>query len=371
MTAERQLTHAPHGHVLTNAGVWSPCGEWVVYDVRSDAHGSVFDGTRIERVNVRTGEVQLLYESKNGACCGVATCSPVDERVVFILGPEHPTPDWDYGPARRQGVVVNAGRPQDGITNLDARDLVPPFTPGALRGGTHLHTFSPDGRAVLFTYDDHLAGEANRRNVGVAMPWGPVVVPKAHPRNHDGSHYSIVLTRTDSEIVRAAEEAWLGDDLVVFQGQLPDGKKELFLVGVPDGPGGKGDPQQRLTNTRGIGGVRHWPRHSPDFSRIAFLMPDSFGVVQLWFAELSGRARQLTSNAYDVESAFTWDEAGIAHAYAGSVCLTDPDTGITRPLTQAGPAPRPEACVFSPDGRTVAFVRPIDGVNQVFVVGVG
>ena len=69
---ERQLTHAPHGHVLTNANAWSPDSQWIVYDIRSDPAGSQFDGTRIERVNVKTGEVQTLYESRRGACCGVA-----------------------------------------------------------------------------------------------------------------------------------------------------------------------------------------------------------------------------------------------------------------------------------------------------------
>src|SRR4051812_13826830 len=79
---EKQLTHAPHGHILTNAGVWSYDGKWIVYDVRSDAAGSEFDSNRIERVNVETGEVQVLFGAKNGAKFGVVTCSPADDRVV-------------------------------------------------------------------------------------------------------------------------------------------------------------------------------------------------------------------------------------------------------------------------------------------------
>ena len=67
---ERRLTTAPGGHVLTNAGVWTHDGEWIVYDVRSDAAGSLFDGTRIERVEVATGRVEILFESRHGACCG-------------------------------------------------------------------------------------------------------------------------------------------------------------------------------------------------------------------------------------------------------------------------------------------------------------
>ena len=146
----RQITDAPHGHILTNTAVWSPDSQWIVYDIRSDPAGSVFDGTRIERVHVSSGRVEALYESQHVACCGVATYHPAADQIVFILGPEHPTPDWQYSPCHRQGVIVETNRPQE-IRNLDARDLTPPFTPGALRGGTHLHVFSHDGQFVSFT----------------------------------------------------------------------------------------------------------------------------------------------------------------------------------------------------------------------------
>src|SRR3954451_14704567 len=110
--AEIQVTSAPHGHVVTNANCWSPDGRWIVYDTRSDAAGAVFDGTRIERVNVETGEVQLLYESRYGADCGVVTWSPVEERAAFILGPEHPKADgWTSAATRRRGVIVDASQP--------------------------------------------------------------------------------------------------------------------------------------------------------------------------------------------------------------------------------------------------------------------
>jgi Tol biopolymer transport system component len=43
-----------------------------------------------------------------------------------------------------------------------------------------------------------------------------------------------------------------------------------------------------------------------------------------------------------------------------SVCVTETAAGETIRLTPRGDdatAPRPEACVFSPDGRKIAFVR--------------
>jgi hypothetical protein len=60
----------------------------------------------------------------------------------------------------------------------------------------------------------------------------------------------------------------------------------------------------------------------------------------------------------------------------GSVCLVDARDGeISRLTAHSGePAPRPEACVFSPDGRRVAYVRrvgsPAGEFNQLFTVDV-
>lgn len=434
---ERRLTTAPGGHVLTNAGVWTHDGEWIVYDVRSDAAGSLFDGTRIERVEVATGRVEVLFESRHGACCGVVTASPVDDRVVFILGPEHPSPDWSYGAARRQGVVVQCGRP--GVAEpLDARDLVPPFTPGALRGGTHVHQFSPDGRLVSFTYEDALldgacggAAEKNLRAVGVSVCGRPVAVPTEHPRNHGGSAWSVLVTDLADDPVpggdaigRACEEAWIGVDgylradgtrqrrALAFQGTVAGGDgrgvTEVFVVDLPDadaptgaldrpGPGGalagteRGRPrppagvtQRRLTFGAarvhpGLQGPRHWLRSNPEGSRIAYLARDDEGVVQLYtVSPLGGEPVQVTRGRESVASAFTWSPTGdrLACVIGDRVCTVDARDGAVTPLTEPGdgPAPRPEACVFSPDGRAVAFVRRVAGAagerNQICLVEV-
>lgn len=434
---ERQITSAPHGHLLTNAGVWTSDGEWLVYDIRSDASGARFDGTRIERVEVATGRVEVLYESVDGACCGVVTASPVDDRVVFILGPEHPAADWSYGPARRRGVIVRSSTPGV-LESLDARDLVPPFTPGALRGGTHVHQFSPDGRMVSFTYEDAvldmaanaLGHERNLRAVGVSVCDRAVHVPRSHPRNHDGDAWSVLVTDLDDEpppgsdaIGRACEEAWIGtagyrrrdgsrqERALAFQGTVvtPAGEaiSEVFVVDLPDDDaptGGLDRPgmgplagtpttrprppagvvQRRLTFTAGsvhpgLQGPRHWLRSSPDGERIAYLARDEIGVVQLFtVSPLGGEPRQLTHHRSSIDSAFTWSPAGdrLACVIDESICLVDARDGEVLRLTPrtGAPAPRPEACVFSPDGRRVAYVRRIGHAagefNQVFTVDV-
>jgi len=428
---ERQITRRPHGHILTNTGVWSPDGEWIVYDIRSDAAGDIFDGTRIEMVSIRSSEVRLLYESRHGARCGVATFHPREPKVVFILGPENPTPDWTYNAYHRQGVIVEAAKP--GVThNLDARDLTAPFTPGALRGGSHVHVWDAAGDWVSFTYEDHLlarftkpgAGhEMNLRNIGVSAPFGPVRVSGGHPRNHDGGYYSFLATRTtgsprpgSDEIKRAFEEAWVGTSgylkqdgrhqqrALAFQGHVvaANGEtiSEVFIADLPedvtqpgDGPLAgtetemprppRGTIQRRLTFTAerkfpGIQGPRHWLRSSPDGSRIAFLMRDDTGVVQLWtISPNGGTPAQLTRNPWNIASAFTWSPDGrrIAHVMDNSLFVSDTTTGASTrltPRTDDESAPRPEACVFSPDGRSIVFVRRISSeggtFNQIFSV---
>jgi hypothetical protein len=430
MAGEEQLTTGPYGHILTNTAVWSPDSRRIVYDVRSDVAGGLFDGTRIETVDVRTREVTVLYESARGAHCGVATYSPTENRVVFILGPEDPTPDWSYGPYHRQGVMVDEARPRIAAP-LDARDVTRPFTPGALRGGTHVHVFSGDGRWVSFTYEDHVLApfaeetadhEINLRTVGVTVPGPRVDVRGDHPRNHGADGFSVLVAQVaakprpgSDEIHKAFEDAWVGVDgyakpdgrrqkrAIAFQGEIiaEDGRtlSEVFIVDIPedvtvpgDGPlegtatrrplPPKGTVQRRLTFTAGrkhpgIQGPRHWLRSSPDGSQIAFLMKDDAGVVQLWTVSPNGgKPQQVTRNATDIASAFSWSPDGrrVAHVMDGSVCVTNVASGETTRLTpraEDAMAPRPEACVFSPDGKMVTYVRTVpDGTrifNQVFI----
>lgn len=431
---ERQVTRGPGGRILTDIAAWSPDSNWIVYDTRSDAAGDVFDGERIEMVNVRTGEVRVLYQATNGAHCGVVTFHPRDWKVVFILGPENPTPEWQYSACHRQGVMVSADPSHAGqpALNLDARDLMPPFTPGALRGGSHVHVWDAAGEWVSFTYEDHVLAQfkepgpehdLNQRNVGVSVPGRAVRVRKRHQRNHDGEFFSVLVTRTTAspkpgsdEISRAFDEGWVGTNgyvradgtrqrrALAFQGNVVTAKgttiSEVFVVDLPDDltrPGDgplagtekrmpsppRGVTQRRLTFTAdrkfpGIQGPRHWLRSSPDGSRLAYLAKDDAGIVQIWTVSPNGGApSQLTRNPWPVASAFTWSPDGrwIAHVGNNSVCLTDARTGETLGLTPRSDdatAPRPEACVVSPDGGSVAYVRrlpsPNAPANQLFVV---
>jgi hypothetical protein len=432
---EIQLTDQPVGHILTNTSVWSPDGKWIVYDTRSDPAGDTFDGQTIELVHSETREIREVYRATNGAHCGVATFSPRDGRVVFILGPKHATDDWRYCAWHRQGVIVDIEAPGE-PTPLDACDLTPPYTAGALRGGSHVHVFNDAADRISFTYEDHVLStldtepnapphELNQRNIGVSLLGHAVRVPSTHPRNHHGSAFSALVTRTcdnpcpgSDDITRAFDEAWIGthgylrpdgtrqQHALAFQGRvLTDAGQsisEIFIVDIPDDitkcgeapitgtsttrpAPPRGTSQRRLTYTTnqkhpGLQGPRHWLRSSPDGSNIAFLMRDDTGIIQLWtISPNGGDPHQLTRNPFDVASAFSWNRDGtqIAFVADGSIFVSSANSGESTRLTEktsVHSAPRPEACVFSPDGSRIAYVRsvPHDNAtfNQIFIVEV-
>ena len=119
---------------------------------------------------------------------------------------------------------------------LDARDLLPDlkggFTPGALRGGTHLHSFSPDGTIVSSTYEDAVLlrgaqerDDVERNHPAVALTvvegadGGVRVDTDEHPRNQSGEGFSVVATShvdafeadTDVDgIASAVRHCWIG-----------------------------------------------------------------------------------------------------------------------------------------------------------------
>ncbi|QDT15018.1 DUF3748 domain-containing protein [Alienimonas californiensis] len=399
----RQVTTAATGHVLANRDCWSADSRWLLYDLRTDE--TVFDGRRIERVEVDSGRVETLYEAPATAACGVPTGR--GERVVFLRSPAEPTPDWAYAPWHRFGMTARRGeRP----TVLDARDLAPPLTPGALRGGTHLHTVSPDGRRVASTYEDHLLATGtglpeNRRVVAVTWPERRVAVSADHPRDQDGGFTVVATAVTDEptpgsdEIARAYSDAWLPDSRrIAFFGEVRgaggEAFSEVFVVDLPDEPTAapgrplEGTPttrpnppagarQTRLTfigaepNPGVAASPRHWPVSSPA-GEIAFLRRDADDRLRFCLVDRrGGPIRWLTNGRIEPTSAFTWspDGARLAFVGDGSVCTVDVASGRVDRLTPpAEPGPTHHACVFSPDGTQIAYMQRVGAYDQLFVV---
>ncbi|WP_159566137.1 DUF3748 domain-containing protein [Budvicia diplopodorum] len=419
---EKQITYTPRNHQLTNVNVWSPDGQWLIYDVRPS--GASFTGKTIERANIDTCEIDIIYTAGPDSYVGVATVSPVEPvRYAFIHSPDSPDDQWHYDFHHRRGVIITEPHRQHAAT-LDAMDITSPFTPGALRGGSHVHVFSPDGSRLSFTYNDHLmhqrGAEFDRRNVGVAVPLRSVMVDPQHPREYGGSHFCALVSTTvahpqpgSDEINRAYEEGWIGTHgyarvdgstqrwALAFIGdtRAEDGSKlpEVFIVDLPPALADYaiegelplagtettlpspplGVTQRRLTYTgeRRYPGVatapRHWIRSSPDGSKIAFLMKDDFDVVQVWLVSpLGGDLIQVTSGQYGVQSAFSWSPDGRSLAFVmdSSIVLCDVASGVVTRLTEKShDTPLPDAVVFSPNGHYVAYMRKVDEFTQIFV----
>ncbi|HGN9373168.1 TPA: DUF3748 domain-containing protein [Citrobacter pasteurii] len=406
----KQITFTPRNHQLTNINTWTPDSQWLVFDVRPS--GASFTGETIERVNIHTGEVEVIYRATQGAHVGVVTVHPKNEKYVFIHGPENPDESWYYDFHHRRGVIAMYTE----VANLDAMDITAPYTPGALRGGSHVHVFSPNGEFVSFTYNDHVLRERSPaldlRNVGVATPYGPVTVSADHPREYSGSHWCVLVSQTtpkpkpgSDEINRAYEEGWVGNHTLAFIGDTlsVSGEKvpELFIVDLPHDESGWKQPgdtplegteatmpappagivQRRLTFThdRAFPGLvnqpRHWVRSNPEASEIAFLMRDDSGIVQLWLISvLGGTPRQLTRCTTDIQSAFNWHPSGrwLGFVLENRIACCDARTGEIEFLTTShGNPPSAEAIVFSPDGRQVAWMEDVDGFRQIWVTETG
>jgi hypothetical protein len=426
---EVQLTRAEKGHFLNPVQVFSPDGSWIVYDTRND-------GTRIgqtcciEMVNTTTGETKLLYHTPNqtvfGPGAGAATFSPVAGRVLFIHGLLNSDSLRPYGFSRRTGVAVDLENPGVPVF-MDARDITGPFTPGALRGGTHAHSWSADGEWISFTYNDDLMAQLERKGVpgmtdlrvvGVMAPYGPVRVKDNEAgENVNGEKFSVIVTSvTESpepgtdQISRAYEDGWVGNDgyikpdgsrqkrAVAFLGDTKDRDgntlTEVFIADIPDDitseiPGRPlagtstsrpfppaGTSQRRLTFTAGnacpgVRGPRHWMSSPPDGSLIFFMMNDDAGIIQIYAVSPNGgEIRQVTRNGFPVETAFSVCPDGrfLAYGYDEGIFVTHIQTGETRQISSGGGEgiSGPESINWSKDGKMIACNRKVSAADTSY-----
>jgi len=427
--SEIQLTHAAQGHTIHNTQVFSKNGQWVVYDTRNDDTQIGRTGS-VEMVNTETGEVRALYQTANqtvdGPGVGAVTFSPTQDRVLFIHGIRNADASRPYGMTRRTGVAVDTDRPGKPIF-MDARDITPPFTEGALRGGTHAHSWSGDGKWISFTYNDYVMEQLastdttirDLRTVGIMVPHPVDVDPDTTLENNSGAYFSVVVTDVtenpnpgSDEIDKAFDECWIGQDgyqqadgswqdkAIAFQGnvrnEMGETVTEVFVVDLPADPTHaagrqplegtptsrpgtpRGVAQRRITRTtRGVEGPRHWLRTTPDGNLICFLAVDENDIVQLFGVSPNGGAiRQLTDHDFPIQGPFNIDPAGqwVAYPADNSVFVLELATGNTFRVTDRfsdgdKPVGAPN---WSPDGQAIAYNRYVgvadDRFLQVFLL---
>ncbi|MEQ9437393.1 MAG: DUF3748 domain-containing protein [Cyclobacteriaceae bacterium] len=421
---EIQLTSDAQGHCLHNTQCFSPDNQWIVYDTRN--HDTLISSTgHIEMVHVATKEVKKLYQTQNqtafGPGVGAATFSPVAPlQVLFIHGIRNADARNPYGYTRRTGVSVRIDAPFHPIF-MDARDVSAPFTAGALRGGTHAHTWSGDGQWVSFTYNDYVLQQLDDlrvpdlRTVGVMAPFGPVEVSDdGSGENNSGELFSVVVaevtenpTPGSDEIDKAFDEGWIGQSgyqkndghwqkrAIAFQGNVKDvdglAKTEVFVLDLPEDitqanpnfplagtldsrpnvPAGV--QQRRITFTdQGVQGPRHWLRTTPDGSLIGFLSKDQNGVVQLYgVSPNGGQIKQLTFNPFSVQGPFNFSPDGryVAYPADNSVFLTDLETGASNRLSSRFSSEEAPVggVVWSGDGQMLAYNRYVSSTSGRFL----
>ncbi len=420
-------------HDLDNNDNFSPDGKWLVFDTRTDK-GGIGGCASIEQVNIETGETEILYEIPNnhdyGPGVGAVSYHPIENKVIFIHGLPNCREDNPYQQWRRTGVMVNDNQRNVPI-NMDARDITFPFTPGALRGGTHRHEWSRDGKWIGYTYNDAIMKELedsigikwNLRTIAVSNQQHLETVGKdGNGENVNGTWYSAVVVRVvpnpkpgSDEISHAASDSWVGasgykkaDGTMqvarAFLGKVRDNNgnavDELFVVDIPDSinvPGEfgplegtqhsfpmppKGTVQKRLTytvNTKypGCGGV---VRSSLDGDQISFLGKDAQGIQQLFLISPSGgKPTQVTAHTSDVQSGARWSQSNqsIVYVWDNSIVVCEisdfPFVKRFRRLT-VRTEEAPTNVVWSADGKTIAYNRLVtvegksDKVKQIFAI---
>lgn len=417
---ETQLTNTPYGHTLNSTQVFSPDDRWIFYDTRNEDTHIARTGS-IEKVNVVTGEIAGVYRTQNqtasGPGVGAVACHPVENKIIFIHGLLNSSAERPYGFTRRFGAIVDDGHP--GFFHAEARVVREPLIAGALRGGTHAHSWSGDGQWISFTYNDFLMevlekqgeGVKDLRTIGVMAPVTSVTVKSEDDENFSGAYFSVVAaTVTENpppgtdEISRAFDECWIGGSgyvkpdgavqrrAIAFQGNVvtPDGTvvTEVFVADLPeqlraaDGKPLQGTPvtrpnvpaglhQRRVTflSSRkypGIQGPRTRLRTAPDGSSIYFLAKDDNEVVQVFSVPtLGGSIRQVTALEHSVQAQFNVSPDGrkLSVISDNSVWMVDVSGGVATRLTERSSdedAPVGGA-LWSHDGKVLVFNRYAGG----------
>jgi hypothetical protein len=433
---EKQLTWGLQGHFLNHRQAFSADDAWLAFDGRTDDPKMGENGL-IGVVNVQSGEVKELYrvpgQQSYGPGSGAVSFSPTRKEVVFIRGLLSASESQPYHFTRRSAIGLNLENIDAPIeTHLDARDVTPLYTPGALRGGSHAYSYTADGEWISFTYNDEVLEQTAKlnpavkdlRTVAFMIRGKGAEVETAVPENEfSGSNFSVVVAEVvpfpkpgSDEIFKACEEAWVGADgytrangekvyrAMAYLGTVvnPDGKEltEIFITDIPedwedslvdtDLAGSenlmpqqpKAFTQRRVTYTAdkkfpGVQGPRHWLKTSQKGDRIFFYAKSDDGIVQLFsVSPEGGEPVQITRNDFSPDTGFSLspDDRWVAFGYQNQVFLTEVVTGKTFP---AGPPPETnhsELCNFnwSYSGHTLVYNKKVsqDGAShfQIFTL---
>jgi hypothetical protein len=416
---ERQLTDDPLQKDLDNNINFSADGRLVVFDCRGE--GGINTNTRLGYLDVQTRKLTIFYTQKPPEL-GVGAASWIGERSVVAI--HALTSGLTYEPTVRGGMIIAA----DGSESrrwLDSRNVIPPFTAGALRGGTHKHEPDASGIWVGFTYNDHIMKALGQdlRQVGVSMRGKSVPVPDdPQGRNFRGESFTVLLTRCvpkprpgSDEYSRAEGDCWVGrhgyphgsghqrarafrGSVVVDEDGRPAAYSDVFIVDVPNdvtvpGPDGplegtettfpappKGTIVRRLTRTaehhdrrlRGVSGHLRADGAGKWIACMAKALVGDQPITQVFVVSpTTGEMRRLSSIPGGVvgDPRFSPDGRYVAAcASDGAVYVFSAEADRWGRAVQCTPPNAAPAhnIVISPDSGLIVYNREIGGVEQVF-----
>ena len=425
----KQLTNQAKNHAMDNNQNFSPDDAWIVYDTRPN-EGGIGENAIIEKINVASGNTKVVYKTNNandyGPGVGAVSYHPTENELVFIHGLPPASKDKPYAMHRRVGRIVNESN--NSSYWMDSRDIIAPYTAGALRGGTHRHQWSGDGDWLGYTYNDAImveleekTGETyNLRTVGVSKrnKKSPEIT-SGQGENFQGEWYSVLVVKVvanpkpgSDEISKAYSDWWVGNNgyqkpdgswqrARAFLGDLvtKDGKKltEVFIVDVPEdldveGPEGPlagtstampmppaGAITRRVTFTEEekYPGVttefRHWVSSSMDGALLSYLAKDENGIDQVFLISVNGgQPKQVSFHSTPVQSTVRWNPKTREFAY---VCDNQVYVNTVDKKGNAGEASaispkfetKPYAINYSNTGKKIAFNKDVEGYAQIFV----
>ncbi|MBU6196119.1 MAG: DUF3748 domain-containing protein [Cyanobacteria bacterium REEB446] len=457
---EIQLTNGKHGHTLNATQIFSPDGKWLVFDTRNDDTHISRTGS-ICKLNIVTKEIIELYKTKNqsiyGPGVGAAAWNPVNDSIIFIHGLLNCDEEKPYSFTRRFGAIISGSHEagenaeigvsqssyNDTVTkrassrlkrtndrnvlkvhedhednenaeigvrqqcyHAEGRNIQEPLTKGALRGGTHAHTWSADGKWISFTYNDYLieclektssSERKDLRTIGVmtmienihedheAGENAEIGVREQCPEeNFRGTYFAVVAAEVtenpkfgSDEIERAFDECWLGkngytkDDSTVhngsqqtraiaFQGNVRslDGTlvTEVFIADIPN------DITQSLTDKPLEGSLNSRPNVPAGFTqrRITFTTDRKYPGLQ-------GPRFRLRSSADGSHIYFLMkDDNGIVQIYSVNSAENTKNTITNQPVKQITNFKYSVQSQFnlSPDDKYISAVSN----NQIYLV---
>ena len=397
---ETQITFGPKNHMLDNNDNFSPDGAFLCYDTRETVGPGIENSQSVEKVEIATGVETVLYNppsvigTQAAPGVGATSYSPVADEIIFIHGPLLEDVDargW-YGKPNRNGASV----PGDGsakLTWVDKRDVdrSRPTMPGAHRGGTHRHEYCLDGSRIGFTYDDFVLPQYER-TIGYMEKIPQAPAPATH-------YWALLVpvapkgTANIGEIERAVGDSWVGaaGTMRAFIGTVRDDAGEngymdsLFAIDLPKDvdlttafPGTpteyprppKGVSIRRLTHTPAKGIVRG----TIQGDRIAYYVDMPNGTPQIFVIPSDGsdtsddpakRPVQATSLEHGSASDVRWHPSGnaIISVSDGGIVATcvkpGPLFGKSLFLTPHGDGGQRDQIVFSPDGKRIAYCKPV------------